>query len=227
MSIDQRLRNGLHPADPDHGLDTLAALRRVEQRATRRTRTTRVAVGALVAATLVAVIGVGAALQQGRPDRADVVATQPSEQLLIGTYVVDVPDSSVARRDGLVGRWVISLEADGALELRPPTSYTGATTGAAWRVEDELLRTDALVEPGCQADSGYVGTYRWSLTDDLLAFSRRRRRVRRTPCAVHRLRLGAGALTRAAHHEGSSSRRAPIARSAGLTPSRTAFMVSG
>ena len=116
-------------------------------------------------------IGVGAALQQGRPDRPDVVATQPSEQALIGTYVVDVPDSPAARREGLVGRWVISLEADGALELRPPPSYTGATTGAAWRVEDELLRTDALVEPGCQADNGYVGTYRWSLTDDLLVFS--------------------------------------------------------
>lgn len=170
MSIDQRLRNGLHPADPDHGLDTLAALRRVEQRASRRTRTTRVAMGALVAAALVAVIGVGAALQ-GRPDSPEVVAAERSELALIGTYVVDVPDSPAARSEGLVGRWVISLEADGALELRPPPSYTGATTGAAWRVEDELLRTDALVEPGCQADNGYVGTYRWSLTDDLLVFS--------------------------------------------------------
>lgn len=171
MSIDQRLRNGLHPADPDHGLDTLAALRSVEQRATRRTRTTRVALSALVAAALVAAIGVGAAFQQERPDTPDVVTAEPSERALIGTYVVDVPDSPVARNEGLAGRWVISLEADGALELRPPPSYTGATTGAAWRVEDELLRTDALVEPGCQADNGYVGTYRWSLTDDLLAFS--------------------------------------------------------
>jgi hypothetical protein len=171
MSIDQRLRNGLHPANPDHGLDTLAALRRVEQRATRRARTTRVAVGALVAAALVAVVGVGAALQQGRPDTPDVVATQPSEETLLGTYVVDVPESPVAHRDGLVGRWVISLEPDGALELRPPATYTGATMGAAWRVEDQLLRTDALVEPGCQAENGYVGTYRWSLTDDLLVFS--------------------------------------------------------
>ena len=170
MSIDQRLRNGLHPADPDHGLDTMAALRRVEQRATRRARTTRVALGALVAATLVAVIGVGAALQ-GRPDSPDVVATQPSEQALIGTYVVDVPDSPAARSEGLVGRWVISLEADGALELRPPPSYTGATTGAAWRVQDERLRTDALVEPACQADNGYVGTYRWLLDDALLVFT--------------------------------------------------------
>ena len=171
MSIDQRLRNGLHPADPDRGLDTAAALRRVEQRAARQTRTARVVVGALVAAALVAVIGVGTALQQGRPDTPDVVATQTSEQALIGTYLVDVPDSPAASREGLVGRWVISLEAGGALELRPPKSYTGATTGAAWRVEDELLRTDALVEPSCQADNGYVGTYRWSLTDDLLAFT--------------------------------------------------------
>ena len=170
MSIDQRLRNGLHPADPDHGLDTLAALRRVEQRATQRARTTRMAVGALVVAALVAVIGVGVALQQGRSDTTDVVATQTSELALIGTYVVDVPDSPTSRREGLVGRWVISLEPDGALELRPPPSYTGATTGAAWRVAGDLLRTDALVEPGCQADNGYVGTYRWSLTDDLLVF---------------------------------------------------------
>jgi hypothetical protein len=171
MSIDQRLRNGLHPVDPDGRLDTLAALRRVEQQAARQARTTRVVVGALVAAALVAVVGVGAALQQGRPDTPDVVATQPSEETLLGTYVVDVPESPVARRDGLVGRWVISLEPDGALELRPPATYTGATTGAAWRVEGELLRTDALVEPGCQAENGYVGTYRWSLTDDLLVFS--------------------------------------------------------
>ncbi len=166
MSIDQRLRNGLHPADPDHGLDTLAALHRVEQRAETQARTTRVVVGVLLAAVLVAVIGVGAALQ-GRPDTPDVVA---GEAVLVGTYVVDVPDSPVALRDGLVGRWVISLEADGALRLRPPSSYTGATTGAAWRVEDELLRTDALVEPGCQAANGYVGRYRWSLAGDRLTF---------------------------------------------------------
>lgn len=171
MSIDQRLRNGLHREGPEPDLDTLAALRRVEQRAAQQERRTRMVVGALVAAALVAVIGVGAALQQGRPGGADVVATQPAEQALVGTYVVDVPDSPAARREGLVGRWVISLEADGALELRPPATYTGATTGAAWRVVDELLRTDALVEPGCQADNGFVGTYRWSLTDTLLVFS--------------------------------------------------------
>ena len=62
MSIDQRLRNGLHPAEHDQGLDTMAALRRVEHRAARRARTTRAAAYALVAATLAAVVGVGAVL---------------------------------------------------------------------------------------------------------------------------------------------------------------------
>lgn len=172
MSIDQRLRNGLHPSGSEPGPDTMAALRRVERRAARQARTTRVVVGALMAAVVVVVVGAGAALQhQRRTDRADVVAVQPAEQRLIGSYVVDVPDSPTARREGMVGRWVISLEPGGALEMRPPPAYTGATTGAAWRLQDDQVRTDALVEPSCQADSGYVGTYGWSLAEDVLTFT--------------------------------------------------------
>ena len=196
MSIDQRLRNGLHPADPDHGLDTLAALRAVEQRATRRARTARVAVGALVAAALVAVVGVGAALQQGRPDSPDVVAIQPSAQDLIGTYVVDVPDSPARAARAWPAGGSSRSRPSGALELRPPPTYTGATTGAAWRVEDELLRTDVAGRaqlPGRQRVRRHLPVVAHRRPAGV---HRRRGRVRRTACAVHRLRLGAGALTR-------------------------------
>ncbi|PKH37625.1 hypothetical protein SAMN05192575_101635 [Nocardioides alpinus] len=191
MSIDQRLRNGLHPSGSEPGPDTMAALWRVEQRAARQTRAKRVGVGALLAAVLVVVIGAGATLQHQRTDRVDVVVVQPPEQQLVGSYVVDVPASPTARRKGMVGRWVVSLEADGALEMRPPPTYAGATTGAAWRLQDDQLRTDALVEPGCQADSGYVGTYTWSLTDDELTFT-----LVEDDCGARRILFTAGGWAR-------------------------------
>ncbi len=183
MSIDQRLRNGLHPVGSDPGPDTLAALRRVEQRAGRQARTARVATGALIAAVILLVIGVGVGLQrQGSSDTDTLVATAPAEQRLIGTYVVDVGDSRVGREEGLVGRWIVSLEVDGVLELRPPPGYNGATTGAAYRVQGDQLRTDALFEPGCQATNGYVGTYTWVLAEDVLTFT-----VADDDCAARRI----------------------------------------
>lgn len=172
MSIDQRLRNGLHPSGSDPGPDTLAALRRVEQRAERRARTARLTTGALVAAVLLLVVGFGVTLQrEGRSDRDPVVATVPVEQRLLGTYVVDVGDSRVGRQEGITGRWIVTFEEGGSLELRPPEGYSGATTGVAYRLQGDQLRTDALVEPGCQADGGYVGTYTWALTGDALTFT--------------------------------------------------------
>lgn len=171
MSIDQRLRNGLHASGSDPGPDTLAALRRVEERAARRARTDRLGAAALVAAVILLVVGFGVTLQRERAATDPVVATQAAEGALVGTYVVDVADSRVGREDGMVGRWIVTLTEGGGLELRPPAGYTGATTGAAYRVRGDQLRTDALVEPSCQSDSGFVGTYTWSSSSDLLTFT--------------------------------------------------------
>lgn len=185
MSIDQRLRRGLRPAATDPGPDTMAALDRVEQRAGRLARRTKVGVGALLAAAVVLTIGGTVAVQ--RDDRPDtdqlaVDGTSTTDQRLEGTYVVDVADSPASLQEGMAGRWVVSLEPNGVLEVRPPPDYSGATLGIAYRVEGDQLRTDALVEPGCQADSSFVGTYDWALTGDTLSFT-----VVEDECAARRI----------------------------------------
>ena len=174
MSVDQRLRTGLQRPGPESDPDTLAALHRVERRVDRRARTIRAGIGALVAAAVVLVVGATVALQRDDPadrDRLAVDGPTTSARQLEGTYVVDVGDSPEGREEGMVGRWVVTLAPDGALELRPPPDYTGVTLGSAYRVVGERLRTDALVEPACQADNGFVGTYASALVDDRLAFT--------------------------------------------------------
>ena len=172
MSIDQRIRSGLQRPGPDADRDTLAALHRVEQRLQRRARRTRTVVGALVAAVTVLVVGGAVALQQDRADRDQVAIDGASSSGEIeGTYVVDVADSRALRREGVTGRWLVTLGPEGVLEVRPPAGYTGGTTGMAYRVDGARLRTDALTDPGCQVDSGYVGIYAWDLSDDVLTFT--------------------------------------------------------
>ena len=226
MSIDQRLRNGLHPADPDHGLDTLAALRRVEQRATQRARTTRMAVGALRRAALVAVIGVGVALQRG--DRTDGRGGDPDVRAGAHRHLcrgrAGLADLAPRRPGRSVGH------------LARGRRCARAAAAAVVHRGDDRRRLAGRGRPPPHRRSGGARVPG-------------RQRVRRhLPVVAHRRPAGvrASSTTRApcvgrcspaptgsacpdrqrGHHAGSSSERDATPRSARLTPSRTAFLVA-
>ncbi|WP_374458016.1 hypothetical protein [Nocardioides sp.] len=162
MSVDQRLRNGLHSSvghlDPDHR----APLARVQARARRAVRTARWVGGTVaVAATTCAVAALPPVLDRLTAPVSPVVSADG----IVGTYVADVADTPGSRRAQLTGRWVISFEEDGVLVLAAPPEYDGTTAGTAYEVEGDLMRTDALIDhPGCQSSgTANVGTYEWRL----------------------------------------------------------------
>jgi hypothetical protein len=170
MSIDRRLRTGLRQSAEAVRSDVSGALHAVEHRARRHRRmvTTARLVAAAAAAVVLAVVGTVAA-QRLRGSGAEVIPAGPPP---VGTYVVDVPISEPAQRQGMVGRWVVTLRPDGVLQLDPPDSFTGNPYGASYQTDGDLLRTNALISsPGCQRSTDQIGTYRWVRTATELSFT--------------------------------------------------------
>ena len=175
MSVDQRLRAGLHaeaaalpPATVERDLALVNA--RVGLRRRRRWAS-GIAIAALGAAASVAV---GAKLvtivdDVRDPDAASPAARMPTE--LIGDYVVDIPDTTEANRLQVNGRWVVRIAADGTLDLTAPQDGADGAADASIRLErDHRVVTNALHSvPGCQAEPA-VGTYEYTLGRDDLTF---------------------------------------------------------
>jgi hypothetical protein len=183
MSIDRRLRAGLVRSADAIRPDVSAARRAVEQRARRRGRIVTVARFAAAAAVAVVAAIVWTAALHGPPRAGmDVLpAGQP-----VGAYVVDVPASDLAQRQGMAGRWVVTLRPDGVLHITPPEAFTGNSYGATYQTNGDLLRTNAFISsPGCQLSGDQMGTYRWIRTATELTFT-----VVADTCDARRLLFG-------------------------------------
>jgi hypothetical protein len=170
MSLDQRLRNGLHRSASTISPNYSQAFHTVLRRADRRRRVRMV--GRLVAlGAALAIIGVGVVVVRGL-DLTRGGVDPVTDPALTGTYTVDVPDSADARQAGLVGRWEVALRADNTIRLTPPsTAFTGSRDGS-YRVEDDLFRSDLFLDiPGCQVAQTQVGTYRVARVGDQLTFT--------------------------------------------------------
>jgi hypothetical protein len=160
MSIDSRLRNGLHGAAAAVTPDTASALREVRRRATRRRRTVFVARIAVAAAAAAVIFGAGPIVVDRLRAPDQVAPAAPTS--LVGTYVVDVAEQQAARapEHRMVGRWVVTLRADGVLEFVPPDGYPHNAVTGTYRVEGDLFRTNLFHDvPGCQlGDAGWRPT---------------------------------------------------------------------
>lgn len=170
MSIDRRLRTGLRHSAEAIRSDVSGALHAVEHRARRHRRVVTTARLAAAAATTVVVAVVGTmAVHRLRGAGVDVT---PAGRPPVGTYVVDVPISELAQRQGMAGRWVVTLRSDGVLQLTPPEAFTGNPYGASYQTDGGLLRTNAFISsPGCQRSTDQIGTYRWVRTASELTFT--------------------------------------------------------
>jgi hypothetical protein len=168
MSIDRRIREGLRNAAEPIEPIVPSALATVERRAGLRQRGVRFAQLTAAAAVLVLI----AILTPVLRDHSDPINSDAGQSALTGTYIVDVADSAVARRDGLTGRWIVTLRRDGVVDLIPPTTYRGDVSGISYRVVGDVLRTDAFIDsPGCQASDDQIGTYHWTRNASSVLFT--------------------------------------------------------
>jgi hypothetical protein len=163
MSIEDRLRTGLAanadplpPAIEDH-LDTVR--RRYRARIWARAATAAAVVVVLAAAgwwATTALLG----------DRG----VSPAEPTIPGTYVVVVQGSGPTAV--LTGTWEVTLGSDGAISYTPPAaSGLPAGTGESYVLDDDELRTNALVGfPGCQRTNPATGSYAVVADGDTLTF---------------------------------------------------------
>lgn len=161
MSIDRRMRQGLQSEASGIDVETMGALAIVQARAvraTRRVRAVQAAAAAMVLAALILLTPLGLARLGGEDRRITPVAPVGLE----GAYVVDVATTAQTRRERVEGRWVVTLEPSGVVDLSAPEGVV-AIAGGSYRVEDDVVRTSVLVDrPGCQASGRALGIYRWS-----------------------------------------------------------------
>jgi hypothetical protein len=175
MSFDRRLRDDLR-RDAEHiEANVERSLGAVEARSRRRGNVP--GAGLLVAAVIVAVVLLvrvggprsdsypGAASSPTLPEPSAApsplgIATYPQ---IAGTYSasLDPGDPGVAR-DGLSGRWTMTLKTDGLVVLSPPSTFApgaGGLTGIAFSLDGDRLRTNLFYNDYCSS----VGTYTWAL----------------------------------------------------------------
>lgn len=171
MSIDRRLRTGLQRSSEAIKPNVSAALQAVENRTRRERRTRMIARLAVAAAAVVVVATAGPALvHRLRGWGTDVLPAEPRSP--VGTYLVDISMSDIAQREGMVGRWVVTLRPDGVIHITPPDSFAGNPYGASYQTDGDLLRTNAFISsPGCQRSTDQIGTYRWVRTATELSFT--------------------------------------------------------
>jgi len=155
--LDQLLRAELRRADD---LPVASRYDAVLARSRQRTRRRRIAVGALA----VVLVAVGAGIGSTRlPDGGgDSVVTERAHGLS-GSWSRTVTDASVGE-----GAWTLTFASARRLGIDgPPSRPAGLVTdGATYADDDGLLRVDAFVNGLCTAAA--VGSYRWTVTDDLL-----------------------------------------------------------
>jgi hypothetical protein len=172
MSIDRRLRNGLRASADALTPDHFVALHTVERKAQRQRR--RILLAQLAAAAAaIALVLVALPWSVTRLRGPASVAPPAPASKLIGEYVVDISESTLTRTEGMAGRWIVRLAADGTVVFVPPDSFPGSRAGTSYQVNGDQFRTNAFVNDVCNSASAAVpvGTYRWIRTTSTLQFT--------------------------------------------------------
>ena len=176
MSVDRRLRGGLHRnADVlDPQVDRL--LDDVIRKTRRRVLVRRVAVSAAAAAAVVFAVAVGPSALHALQDlRYRAPATRPTPtaaavQTLTGTFTRRLTaDSAAIRSNSMVGVWTIDLHDDGTTTVTAPPEFTGVLSGFQFQVTGDQFRTNLFIQDVCT--SLPLGTYRWTRSGNALSFT--------------------------------------------------------
>jgi hypothetical protein len=166
MSVDRRLRAGLHAAAYQLPTDTERAFANVVTGA-RRQRVRGRVVGGVLASAVVATSAL--AWHELAPGDRDLATAPAPVTSPAGQYVVDVPEPDRRTNDvDMSGRWLITLTEDGSVTVDPPVGFPANVDGGTYSAKRGELRTDLFVGGVCEVTQATdpVATYRWSRTAD-------------------------------------------------------------
>ena len=82
---------------------------------------------------------------------------------LRGTLVADIVNPP-----GLSGRWTVSLQGNGTMEVSPPRGYDGIPTGLVFTADASSFRTALFSGDECSDDG--TGIYDWVRVKDRIVF---------------------------------------------------------
>ncbi|MFT4108608.1 hypothetical protein [Propionicimonas sp.] len=160
MSVEDRLRTGLHAAVDGWTPAVEASLEAVRG---RQRRAGRVVAASAVALVLV-VAGIAAVLiRTPSPLTGVPAASARATPGLVGRF-----DGDVAVPTGLAGNWELVFRPDGLLEVTPPAGYRGVLSAVLFATTGDSLTTTLFQEDVCSGRG--VGRYTWQRTADGVRF---------------------------------------------------------
>lgn len=152
MSVEDRIRTGLHAAADDWtpAVESSLAVVKARQRRSRRT------VAAVAAAALITVAGAAAVLTRFTPTQLTGIpsTSAPAAPSLVGRF-----EGRVTEPTRLAGRWPLHFRPDGRLDVTAPPGYSGVLSAALFATDGDTLTTTLFQEDVCSGSG--VGRYTW------------------------------------------------------------------
>lgn len=158
MTLDPHLSSRLKRLGDDLEPDVEGRFEDVVRTAHRRTQARRAGTAILETAAVIAVVAV--LLVRGGPSPNGGQPSPSNQVPLAGAWTTTLASSDVSVvTNRLNGTWVIAFPASGVLEVTPPVSYLGPSSGYSFQVSGDTIRTDLLGADVCSSLA--PGTYRY------------------------------------------------------------------
>jgi len=166
MAIDARLREGLQRSMSAIDSDAERLLGDARRRGRRRLVIRRAVAIVAVAATVAIVAMAAPIVLHTVRDQRPRPATIPSSLPIAGTYTSTITAAGGVE-PGSVGTWLLTLEADGTLDLASLTNGDFGRSVTQYQATQDGFLTTALTGGTCSG----VGRYTWSRSGSALTFT--------------------------------------------------------
>ena len=158
MSIDPELRSRLNRLASEVDPDVEGRFTQTIRSADRRTRIRRA--GTMLFETTAVLALVGILVFRSDIGRFGGDPSPSHSTGLSGSWTMNLESSEASVvSNGLNGVWVIGFPASGVLDVTPPETYIGASSGYSFQVTGDSLRTNLLGADVCSSIP--PGTYRY------------------------------------------------------------------
>jgi hypothetical protein len=158
MSTDPDLRSRLHRLAGEVDPDVERRFTQTIRSADRRTRIRRAGTITFEMTAVLVLVGILVFRSDIVPFGGEPTASAPTTLSGSWTTTLDSSETSVVS-NGLNGVWVIGFPASGVLDVTPPETYIGPSSGYSFQVTGDSLRTNLLGADVCSSIP--PGTYRY------------------------------------------------------------------